>query len=186
MTVMSVRSALKAGDAAAVPVRDTEPPWHGIPTATARRFHQICSARSTEVVGEFGLTSLQFGAMVHLSRITGTEGMEQNILADRVNVDRNTASLLVEQLVKLGVVVRQVDEADRRVRLLRLTAKGRKLYIRLRPAIDAVNEDILSPITPSERKLLMNLLIRVIEGNLSRDGRPLRRSRRIRSSDNSA
>jgi DNA-binding MarR family transcriptional regulator len=151
----------------------------------ARRLHQISSARVTEVVGEFGLTSLQFGAMVYLSRVVGTEGMEQNVLAARVNVDRNTASLVVEQLVKLGLVARKVDEADRRVRLLRLTAKARKVYSRLRPAIDAVNEDIISPITPAERKLLMALLIRVIEGNLSRNGRAPRRGSGTPSPDNS-
>jgi DNA-binding MarR family transcriptional regulator len=145
---------------------DADPPWHGIPTAIARRFHQMCAARTSEVVGEFDLTPLQFGVMVHLSRITGKEGIEQNVLADRVNVDRNTASLVVEQLVKMGIVARQVDEADRRVRLVSLTPKGRKLHARLRPALIALNEDILSPITFRERKLLMELLIRVIEENL--------------------
>src|SRR5262249_2668513 len=146
---------------------DVAPPWHGIPTAIARRFHQICAARTAEVVGEFGLTPLQYGVMVHLARITGT-GVEQNVLADRVNVDRNTASLVVEHLVKMGIVVRQVNGADRRVRLLSLTAKGKKLHARLRPALSAVNDDILSPITRRERNVLMDLLIRVIEDNLRR------------------
>jgi DNA-binding MarR family transcriptional regulator len=145
-----------------------DPPWHGIPTAMARRFHQICTARSSEVVGEFGLTPLQYGVMLHLSRVTDNRGIEQNVLADRVNVDRNTASLLVEQLVKIGIVARQVNGADRRVRLLRLTPKGKKLYARLRPLFVAANENILSAITPRERKLLMGLLIRVIEDNLLR------------------
>lgn len=143
---------------------DVDPLWHGIPTAIARRFHQICAARTAEVVGEFGLTPLQYGAMVHLGRITGGS-IEQNVLADRVNVDRNTASLLVEHLVKMGIVARQVNGADRRVRLLSLTAQGKKLYARLRPALSAVNDNILSPITRRERKLLLDLLIRVIEEN---------------------
>lgn len=141
------------------------PIWHDIPTAIARRFHQICAARTVKVVGEFGLTPLQYGVMVHLARITG-DGIEQNVLADRINVDRNTASLVVEHLVQMGVVARQVSGADRRVRLLSLTAKGNKLCARLRPALSAVNDDILSPITRGERKLLMELLIRVIEENL--------------------
>jgi DNA-binding MarR family transcriptional regulator len=145
---------------------DVTPPWHGIPTAAARRFHQICAARSSEVVGEFGLTSLQFGAMLHLSRVTGTPGIEQNVLADRLNVDRNTASLVVERLVKVGMAARQVNGADRRARLLSLTPKGEKLYARLRPTFDVANETILAPLTPRERNLLMSLLIRVIEGNL--------------------
>ena len=83
--------------------RFVDPLWHGIPTAIARRFHQICTARTAEVVSEFGLTPLQYGVMVHLTRIPG-DGIEQNVLADRINVDRNTASLLVEQLVKMDIV----------------------------------------------------------------------------------
>ena len=138
-----------------------------MPTAIARRFHQICVGKTAEVVGEADLTPLQYGVLIHLSKLTGTPGIEQNSLAGRLNVDRNTASLLVEQLVRKGLMERQVNSADRRARLLSLTAKGEKLYARLRPAHLSANESILAPIAPRERKLLVSLLIRVIEGNLA-------------------
>src|ERR1041385_8147131 len=92
-----------------------KPPWHGIPTAIARRFHQVCVARTSELMSPVGLTPLQYGAMLHLSKTTA---IEQNSLAERINVDRNTASLLVEQLVKKGLLDRRVNGADRRSRLL--------------------------------------------------------------------
>jgi DNA-binding MarR family transcriptional regulator len=157
------------------------PPWHGVPTAVARRFHQICVSRTSEVVSEAGLTPLQYGVLVHLSRVTGKPGIDQNSLADRLNIDRNTASLLVEQLVKAGLVERVVNGADRRARLVSLTAKGEKLYARLRPVHLAANANILAPIKPRERKLLISLLIRVIEGNLAEVERgSVRRKRRLR------
>src|SRR4051812_29475420 len=155
-----------------------DPPWHGAPTAIARRFHQICAARTSEVVSEYGLTPLQYGAMVHLSGQAGQPGVEQNAFADRLSVDRNTASLVVEQLVKKGLAERQVNGADRRVRLLKLTPRGEKLYARVRPAFLAINESILAPITPRGRKLLIDLLIRVIEGNLTDGKRGIRRRNR--------
>src|SRR5438034_9281059 len=96
------------------------PPWHSVPTAIARRFHQICVAKTSEVVGKVDLTPLQYGALVNLSMLTGKPGIEQNGFADRLNVDRNTASLLVEQPVDKGLRERQVNGADRRARLLRL------------------------------------------------------------------
>jgi DNA-binding MarR family transcriptional regulator len=96
-------------------------------------------------------------------------GIEQNSLAGRLNVDRNTASLIVEQLVKKELVERRVNGADRRARLLSLTPKGERLYAQLRPAHLAANQSILAPITPRERKLLISLLIRVIEGNLAQE-----------------
>jgi len=142
------------------------PPWHGVPTAIARRFHQICVAKTSDVVGPAGLTPLQYGVLIHLSKLNGKSDIEQGALAHRLNVDRNTASLLVEQLVKKGLVERQVNGSDRRARLLSLTAKGEKLYTKLRPIHLAANESVLAPIAPDERKLLIGLLIRVIEGNL--------------------
>jgi DNA-binding MarR family transcriptional regulator len=142
------------------------PAWHRIPVAAARRFHQICAAKSTEALGDSGLTPLQYGAVLHLNRKTGSPGIEQNALAARLNIDRNTASVLVEQLVKAGVVERQVNGADRRARLLSLTRRGEQLYGDLSPALSLANSRILSPLTPRERKQFMNLLIRVIEGNL--------------------
>ena len=133
------------------------------------------------MVGVAGLTPLQYGVLIHLSKVTGKPGIEQNSLAGRINVDRNTASLLAEQLVKKGLVQRRVNGADRRARLLSLTSKGEELYAQLRPAHLAANESILAPITPSEAKLLISLLIRVIEGNLARAIRGSRgRTRRLR------
>jgi DNA-binding MarR family transcriptional regulator len=108
---------------------------------------------------------------MHLSKLTGEPGIEQSGLADRLNVDRNTASLLVEQLVNKGLIERRVKGADRRARLLNLTPKGETLYARLRPTYLNANESILAPITPSERKLLFALLIRLIDGNLDRERR---------------
>jgi len=157
------------------------PPWHSAVVAIARRFHQICAGRSAEVVRASGLTPLQYGALVHLSRQSGKPGIEQNTFAERLNVDRNTASLLVEQLAKKGLAAREIDSTDRRVRLLSLTPQGEKVYARLRPAFIAANEDILAPISARERKVLTDLLIRVIEGNPAGAGRDARAGKRTRT-----
>ncbi len=151
-----------------------DPPWHLIPTAAARRLHQICVARSSAMLGGSGLTPLQFGAMVHLNRATGSPGIEQNGLASRLNIDRNTASVLVEQLVSSGVVTRQVGGADRRVRVLSLSPKGEKLYGELLPAFAAANAAILAPLPLRERRQFMDMLVRLIEGNLRDDKPPSR------------
>jgi len=172
----------RAPDSAAP--RTAKPPWHGIATAMARRFHQICVSRTSELMSPAGLTPLQYGVMLHLSKTTGLPGIEQNSLAERINVDRNTTSLLVEQLVKKGLLERQVNGADRRSRLLSLTAKGAALYARLRPAHASLNRDLLAPITPQEQKLLMDLLVRVVEGNLIRENRNVKKGIRRTSRQN--
>ncbi|MFZ3353501.1 MAG: MarR family winged helix-turn-helix transcriptional regulator [Xanthobacteraceae bacterium] len=138
-------------------------------------------AKISEVVSSLGLTPLQYGAMVYLSDKTGNPGIEQNVLANRLNIDRNTASVVVEQMVKLGLVSRQVNGADRRSRLLSLTAKGEKFYAELLPKFTAVNAGILASLKPQERVQFMNVLVRLIEANLHRQAsaeQPLRRSKR--------
>ncbi len=178
---MPMKASAEMPEPTSRPAVNVAPQWHGLPTAIARRFHQICVAKTSEVVGKAGLTPLQYGVLVHLSKLTGKPGIDQNSLADRLNVDRNTASLLVEELVKTGLVERQVNGADRRARILRLTTKGEKLYGQLRPVHLAANESILAPISPSEGKLLIGLLIRVVEGNLAQETRVLSgRKRRLR------
>ena len=142
--------------------------WHAVPTAAARRFHQVCVGASSTVLSGAGITPLQHGALIHLNKQTGSPGIEQSVLAARLNLDRNTASVLVEQLVKKGLVARQVSGTDRRARLLNLTAKGERIYAELHPAFLAANADVLAPLAPNERKNFMDLLVRLIEGNLAR------------------
>src|SRR5262245_1195202 len=141
------------------------PPVLRVPTPLARRFHQICVAMVADSIAEAEVTPLQWGVLAYLSRITGEPGIDQISLAARLGVDRNNASLLVEELVKRGLVERNVNDDDRRARLLRLTANGEKLFAQLRPRNRAANERILAPLAPHERELLLDLLVKVIEGN---------------------
>jgi DNA-binding MarR family transcriptional regulator len=66
-----------------------------------------------------------------------------------------------------GLVERRVNGADRRARLLRLSARGTKLRERLRPKAHLVQARLLGTLTPTEREILLELLVRVIEANES-------------------
>jgi DNA-binding MarR family transcriptional regulator len=158
-------ATVRAGASPPAPRENFSPPWHGELTATARRFYQICLAAVSEAIAEGNLTSLQFAALLYISKQPGRGGLEQNRLAAGLAVDRNSASLLVEQLVTKGLIERRVNGADRRARLLTLTAKGEKLRQHLRPPQLAANERILASLKPHERKALFDLLNRVIEAN---------------------
>jgi len=146
-------------------LRRDAPPIRRSPVPVARRFYQICLAMVADSLAVADLTSPQYGVLVYLSANLGEPGIDQSGLGARIGVDRNTASLLVEELVKRGLVERRVNGADRRARLLYLTPKGEKLYARLRPDNLAASFRILEPLAPHERELLLDLLIKVIEGN---------------------
>ena len=151
------------------------------PFPLARRFLQICTAAVAEPLAREDLMPLDMGVLAYLNRQNGEPGIDQNGLAARLGVDRYTASILVERLEKKGVVDRRVNGADRRARLLRLTAHGEKLYARLRAPVVAKQMALLTPLSTKEQELFLDFLMRVVEANhaLARPGagrrKPVRR-----------
>jgi len=98
-------------------------------------------------------------------RETGEPGIDQAGLAARLSIDRNNVGLILTELEERGLVERRVDPADQRARRLYLTAKGEKLYQQLQPWNTAANERILAPLSPRQRELLLDLLVRVVKAN---------------------
>jgi DNA-binding MarR family transcriptional regulator len=159
-------------------------PVRRVATALARRLYQICVTMSADSVAAAELTPLQFAVLAYLNKRNGEPGIDQNSLAARLGVERSHVSLLVEELGTRGLVERRVNEADRRARILRLTAKGEKVFDQLRGKNAAANERVLDPLTPQERELLFGMLIRIIERNTAHArpgaGRRKRRPNRAR------
>lgn len=140
--------------------------------SVARRLFQICTTAAAETLAAENLTTLQFGAIVYLSRATGQPDIDQSALAARLAIDRASMSQIVEELVAMGLVERRINGADRRARLLSLTPRGEKLRARLHPAQIAGQWRILETLAPRERDLLLDLLVRVVATNstLARPG----------------
>jgi DNA-binding MarR family transcriptional regulator len=143
------------------------PPVRRVPLALARRFFQICTTAAAESLAEAHLTPSEFAVMAYINGDVGEPDIDLTSLAERIGIDRNNASLLVERLVSKGLVDRRENDEDRRVRLLRLTSRGEKLHRRLYPEATAGQQRILGCLEPVERELLLDLLVRVIEANLT-------------------
>jgi DNA-binding MarR family transcriptional regulator len=143
------------------------PPVRRFPVPLARRFYQICAAVMTEAVAEADLSALQFAILPYVSERTGDPGLDQNGIAVRVGIDRNNVSLLLDQLEQKGLVVRRVNGADRRARMVHLTPKGEKLFARIQPSVYVANARILEPLASHERELFLDMLVRLIKGNFS-------------------
>jgi DNA-binding MarR family transcriptional regulator len=141
------------------------PPVRRSPTALARRFYQMCVGMRAEGLDAADITPLEYGAMALLNRKDGEPGVDQNALAARLGVDRSHVSLVVEELGAKGLVERRVNGADRRARLLYLTAKAEKLYWRLRPGVATADRRVLEPLSLSERQTFVDMLIRMIGAN---------------------
>jgi DNA-binding MarR family transcriptional regulator len=137
-------------------------PIRKVAAPLARRFQQVCASIIAEALDGSGIVQLEFAALIFIEDVPG---IDQRRLAEAMGVDRNNASLLLEQLEMKGLVLRRINGADRRARELFLTRKGKALCHRLRPEIRSANERILSPLTPTEREVFLDMLVRIVVGN---------------------
>jgi DNA-binding MarR family transcriptional regulator len=121
-----------------------------------RRLHQ----QSTQVFQErtqaagFDLTSVQFAA---LDAIALQPGIDQASLAATIGFDRATIGGVVDRLELKGLVQRMVSAQDRRSRRLHLTPAGELLLGACRPLVEALQADILGPLSPAERTAFLAL-----------------------------
>jgi DNA-binding MarR family transcriptional regulator len=102
----------------------------------------------------FDLTSVQFAA---LDAIAQQPGIDQATLAATISFDRATIGGVIERLESKGLVRREVSEHDRRARLLRLTIEGEQLLANSRPVVEALQAEILAPLSTKERAAFLAL-----------------------------
>jgi DNA-binding MarR family transcriptional regulator len=87
------------------------------------RAHERLRAQVDAVLAAHDLHARQFGALVVLA----AEGpLSQRRLGDVQGVDRTTTVAVVDALEARGLVERRRDVSDRRVRVVALTADGRR------------------------------------------------------------
>ena len=76
---------------------------------------------------------------------------------------------MVDELERRRLIDRKVAVEDRRARSLRLTKQGDTLRLKIRPHMLAAQERFEAPLSASERLLFLQLLYRVVLGNLDRE-----------------
>ena len=95
-----------------------------------QRAARALARRFDEALRPIGLTHGQFSLMISLNR-PKPPGMAS--VASLLAVDRTTLTAALKPLRRRGLVRVKADPADRRGRLMTLTAKGRALLIRAVP-----------------------------------------------------
>ena len=85
----------------------------------------------------------------------------QATLADRIVLDRSDLVTVLDELEALDYVVRRVDPADRRRKIVAITATGEKQLVAMDQLIYAAEAELLEPLSASERKTLLELLGRL-------------------------
>lgn len=114
--------------------------------------HDVSRLRRTVVdkaLRPMGITRSQWWVLANLSRHHG-EGMMQTELAKVMDVGKVTLGGLIDRLEASGLVKRQDDAADRRVKRVVMTARGTKLLADIQGVAAVVNAQIMDDITPAD------------------------------------
>jgi DNA-binding MarR family transcriptional regulator len=136
-----------------------------------RRTQQIAVAIFMEECRDFDLTPLQYAALV---AIRTHPGIDATRLSALIAYDRSTLGSMVERLEAKELIRREAAAADKRVKLMYLTAKGAALLRQVMGAVDSAQARMLAPLKPAERATLMQLMIRLVDLNNEASRVPLR------------
>jgi DNA-binding MarR family transcriptional regulator len=115
-----------------------------------------------EALADAGLAQLEYAVLVFIDDVPG---IHQRMLSEAMGIDRNNVSVIVDQLEARGLLTRSRGIEDRRAQQLFLTRQGKALWRRFQPNVLAANERILSPLKAAQRKLLIDVLVRLVQAH---------------------
>jgi DNA-binding MarR family transcriptional regulator len=87
-------------------------------------------------------------AHIGLWRYPGLDGLRPSQLADRAGITKQSVNDLLGHLERHGYLLRVPDAADGRVRVIRLTTKGRRLQQTIHAEAQAAQERIAEILGP--------------------------------------
>ena len=143
------------------------------PGFLVRRLHQIHLALFAEECLPFGVTPVQYSIM---SVLRGQPDLDQASLAHEVGVDRATLANVVARLEGRELVKRTQGQTDRRLKHVRLTARGHRLVVRMRDAAQRAHDRTVEPLSPQQRAAFLTALRKLVDSGNEYGRAPLRLS----------
>jgi DNA-binding MarR family transcriptional regulator len=143
----------------------------GRPGFLIRRLHQIHLALFAEECGRFGVTPVQFSL---LSVAAARPGLDQSALALEVGVDRATTANVLARLETNGLLRRTRSATDSRVKLVQLTAAGRRMLARMDALARRAHERTLDGLPARDRARFVAFLARLVDAGNEYGRAPMR------------
>lgn len=109
-------------------------------------------------LGPLGLKVLDYSLMV---LVASNPEVNQKQLGEALDVSAPNMAITLDRLVERGWVERVRSTQDRRAMIIHLTPAGRDLVKRAQKIAATMEEDTLAVLSPAERALLVELLLKV-------------------------
>ena len=152
---------------------DTSIDLGGLPGHQIRRLHQIAVAIFLQDTEAHGLTPVQYAAM---QAIQANPLIDQRTLASKIGLDTSTMGGVIDRLEARQLLLRNKSPADRRVKLVALTAEGEAALAAIQPAMAKAQKRILAPLNAAQQSQFMSLLNILVESNNELSRAPIPRT----------
>jgi DNA-binding MarR family transcriptional regulator len=128
------------------------------------RVHERLGGRLSRDVTESGLSTTDYGVLVHLTEVDGGR-LRVLELAKAVEWEKSRMSHHVDRMAKRGLVVREDCPTDARVAFVVVTPAGREALAKAAPRhVEAVRRLFIDPLSPAELAMLAQISTRILEG----------------------
>lgn len=118
----------------------------------------------TRAVEQEGLTTQQWAVMGALSRESAQAGMTVGALAKYLKVSRQNLSGVLSRMQRNGHIAMHTDANDRRTRIVRLTARGMRVWTRdAQPEIRHYYAKALDGFSSDDLTHLLHYLLKMLE-----------------------
>lgn len=131
-----------------------------VPSHLLRRAHFKAEEIFASTFAEEGVTPRQKAALVLLYQ---EPGLNQNALAERLSMDRNTVAEMVRRMSKAGLIDRRPSPGDGRAYQLFIAGNGIELLNRVLLRDGAVEEQLLAKLPEEYRGLFVKCLRLIAE-----------------------
>lgn len=133
---------------------------------TLLEFLMLAKQHVVAIGAEFGLTSIQ---AVTLLMLDERQPRPMKSFCTLYHCDASNVTGIVDGLEKKGLVSRQNDPNDRRIKAIQLETNGKQLQRAMIDRLSANNGFLFGALNPDETQQLMRLVEKIVAGATSAD-----------------
>jgi len=128
-----------------------------LPGHQIRRLNQISTHLFSKHMQDSGydITPVQYAALLAIKVMPNSDQVQ---IANYISYDKVTIGGVVERLQRKGLISRDVNERDKRARILNITNEGIHMISQVDAVIEQIQQDILKMLDEEEQQTLMRLL----------------------------
>jgi MarR family transcriptional regulator, temperature-dependent positive regulator of motility len=133
--------------------------FHNMPGHMIRRLHQVQASLFADHTSPLDVPPVQFAA---LAMIDAHPDIDQASLAGAIAYDPVTVGGVIARIEAKGWIIRRVDPADKRARLLRIEPAGREVLKKMLPGVHTTQSELMAPLSAKERETFVALMQKLL------------------------